>query len=85
VSSRHNAIQGDFGEAWLEVVASGCGLLRGRSTLDLEKTDLDLTYRSRQQTPSLAAVAEYLRASGWSLVDEDSRTSLWRPNRDFPE
>jgi hypothetical protein len=45
VPSRHNAVQGDFGEAWLEVVASGCGLLRGRSTLDLEKADLELTYR----------------------------------------
>jgi Domain of unknown function (DUF4365) len=44
VSSSHNAIQGDFGEAWLEVVASGCGLLRGRSTLDLEKADVELTY-----------------------------------------
>jgi hypothetical protein len=44
VSSGQNAIQGDFGEAWLEVVASGCGLLRGRSTLDLEKADLELTY-----------------------------------------
>ena len=28
----------------MEVVASGCGLLRGRSTLDLEKADLELTY-----------------------------------------
>ena len=44
MSSSHNAIQGDFGEAWLEVVASGCGLLRGRSTLDLEKADVELTY-----------------------------------------
>ena len=44
MSSGQNAIQGDFGEAWLEVVASGCGLLRGRSTLDLEKADLELTY-----------------------------------------
>lgn len=44
VSSNQNAIQGDFGEAWLEAVASGCGLLRGRSTLDLEKADVQLTY-----------------------------------------
>jgi hypothetical protein len=28
----------------LEAVASGCGLLRGRSTLDLEKADVQLTY-----------------------------------------
>ena len=47
MSSSHNAIQGDFGEAWLEVVASGCGLLRGRSTLDLEKADVELTYPGR--------------------------------------
>lgn len=44
MSSSNNAIQGDFGEAWLEVVASGCGLLRGRSSLDLEKADVELTY-----------------------------------------
>jgi hypothetical protein len=44
VSSDHNAIQGDFGEAWLEAVASGSGLLRGRSTLDLEKADVQITY-----------------------------------------
>jgi Domain of unknown function (DUF4365) len=31
----------------LEVVASGCGLLRSRSTLDLEKADLELTYRGQ--------------------------------------
>jgi hypothetical protein len=39
----------------------------------------------RQQAPSLASLAEYLSASGWSLVDEDSRTSMWRPNRDLGE
>jgi hypothetical protein len=44
VPSGHNAIQGDFGEAWLEAVATGCGLLRSRSTLDLEKADVQLTY-----------------------------------------
>jgi hypothetical protein len=46
VSSDHNAIQGDFGETWLEVVASGCGLLHGRpTTLDLDKADVQLTLR----------------------------------------
>jgi hypothetical protein len=29
--------------------------------------------------PSLAALGGYLRGSGWVLVDEDSRTSMWRP------
>ena len=43
------------------------------------------TNHDRQQAPSLAALTEYLSASGWSLVDEDSRTSMWRPNRDFNE
>jgi hypothetical protein len=28
---------------------------------------------------SLAALGGYLRGSGWALVDEDSRTSMWRP------
>src|SRR5262245_2705911 len=44
VPSDQNAIQGDFGEAWLEVVAAGCGLLHGRpATLDLQKADVQLT------------------------------------------
>lgn len=41
-----NALQGDFGEAWLEAVASGCGILHGRpATLDLQKADVQLTLR----------------------------------------
>ncbi|MFC5946381.1 MULTISPECIES: DUF4365 domain-containing protein [Actinomycetes] len=41
-----NALQGDFGEAWLEVVAAGCGLLHGRpATLDLQKADVQLFHR----------------------------------------
>jgi hypothetical protein len=44
VPARDNALQGDFGEAWLEAVAAGCGLLHGRpSTVDLEKADVELT------------------------------------------
>ena len=39
-----NALQGDFGEAWLEAVAAGCRLLHGRpSTLDLDKADVEVT------------------------------------------
>jgi Domain of unknown function (DUF4365) len=38
-----NSLQGDFGEAWLEAVAAGCGLLHGPSTtLDRQKTDVHL-------------------------------------------
>jgi hypothetical protein len=41
-----NPLQGDFGEAWLEVVAAGCGLLHGRpATLDLQKADVQLFFR----------------------------------------
>ncbi|MDP9848695.1 DUF4365 domain-containing protein [Streptosporangium lutulentum] len=41
-----NTLQGDFGEAWLEVVAAGCGLLHGRpATLDLQKADVQLFSR----------------------------------------
>jgi hypothetical protein len=41
-------LQGDFGEAWLEAVAAGCGFLHGRpSSLDLEKADVQLTLRGR--------------------------------------
>lgn len=44
-----NAFQGDFGEAWLEVVAAGCGLLHGRpATLDLQKADVQLTLQGPQ-------------------------------------
>jgi hypothetical protein len=41
-----NTLAGDFGEAWLEAVAAGCGLLHGRpTTLDLEKADVELVLR----------------------------------------
>lgn len=41
-----NALQGDFGEAWLEAVAAGCGLSHGRpDTLDLDKADVQLMLR----------------------------------------
>ncbi|WP_084262909.1 DUF4365 domain-containing protein [Actinomadura formosensis] len=40
-----NTFQGDFGEAWIEAVAAGCGLLRGRpTTVDLQKADVQLVY-----------------------------------------
>ena len=39
-----NQLQGDFGEAWVEAVAAGAGVLHGRpTTLDLEKADVELT------------------------------------------
>ncbi|MFD8562048.1 DUF4365 domain-containing protein [Streptosporangium canum] len=45
-----NALQGDFGEAWLEVVAAGCGLLHGRpASLDLQKADVQLFLRGVEQ------------------------------------
>jgi hypothetical protein len=31
--------------------------------------------------PDLRTVADYLRLAGWSLEDEDGRTTLWRPAR----
>ena len=44
VPAADNALQGDFGEAWLEAVAAGCRLLHGRpSTLDLDKADVEVT------------------------------------------
>jgi hypothetical protein len=40
-----NVLQGDFGEAWLEAVAAGCGILHGRpASLDLQKSDIQLTF-----------------------------------------
>lgn len=39
-------LRGDFGEAWLEVTAAGCGIDHGRpSTTDLKKADVQLTLR----------------------------------------
>lgn len=41
-----NTLAGDFGEAWLEAVAAGSGLVHGRpATLDLEKADVELVLR----------------------------------------
>jgi hypothetical protein len=43
-SGLSNALQGDFGEMWLEAVAAGCGLLHGRpDRTDLDKADVQLT------------------------------------------
>jgi hypothetical protein len=43
-----NSLQGDYGEAWLRVVAASCGLLHGRpTTLDLEKADVELVQRGQ--------------------------------------
>jgi hypothetical protein len=39
----------------------------------------------RPQPPSLRTLTEYLNSSGWTLIDEDSRTSMWRPARKLPE
>ena len=39
----------------------------------------------RHLAPCLTVLTEYLSASGWSLVNQDSRTSMWRPNRDLSE
>ncbi|MEV4747649.1 DUF4365 domain-containing protein [Streptosporangium sp. NPDC049248] len=45
-----NALQGDFGEAWIEVIAAGCGFLHGRpTTLDLQKADVQLFHRGVEQ------------------------------------
>lgn len=41
-----NALQGDFGESWLEAVAAGCGFSHGRpDVLDLDKADVQLMLR----------------------------------------
>ncbi|GAA3243044.1 DUF4365 domain-containing protein [Actinocorallia longicatena] len=43
-TQEQNLLQGDFGEAWVEAVAAGCGILHGRpTTLDLQKADILLT------------------------------------------
>lgn len=42
----NSVMKGDFGEAWLGVVAAGHRLLHGRpTTLDLERADVEVVYR----------------------------------------
>lgn len=44
--ARERQEQGDFGEAWLHVIAAGSNLLHGTpTTLDLEKADVELVLR----------------------------------------
>jgi hypothetical protein len=47
-------------------------------------TESDLNDDGVMAVPRLSAVAEYLRLAGWTLEDQDARTSLWRavPSRD---
>jgi hypothetical protein len=42
-------------------------------------TSRELSDDGGMVVPSLRAVADYLRVAGWSLEDQDQRTSLWRP------
>jgi len=42
-------------------------------------TSTELSDDGGMVVPSLRAVADYLRVAGWSLEDQDQRTSLWRP------
>lgn len=39
----------------------------------------------RLHPPSLTALSDYLIGSGWSLVDEDTRTAIWQPARPIKE
>ena len=41
-------------------------------------TDSHLSDDDIMTVPGLRAVASYLQAAGWSLEDQDARTSLWR-------
>jgi hypothetical protein len=34
------------------------------------------------RSPALSALLNYLRASGWTMEDQDQRTSMWRPAQD---
>lgn len=45
-SADANAVQGDYGEQWLEIVAAAHGIDHGRvATTDLDKADVQLTVR----------------------------------------
>jgi hypothetical protein len=70
-----NLIQGDFGEAWLEVLAAGSGVLHGRpSTLDLEKADVELILQgefNNTYNPTLKAQVKTI-SEPFAEIDEVS-------------
>lgn len=69
-----NVLQGDFGEAWLEVLAAANGILHGRpTTLDLEKADIELILRGKiGQTYNPTVKAQVKTISSELTNDGDS-------------
>ena len=67
-----NSQQGDFGEAWLEVVAAGAGLLHSRgTTLDREKADVELVFPGKLGNSSYPTVKAQVKTTS-SLRDTAS-------------
>jgi hypothetical protein len=59
-----NSQQGDFGEAWLEVVAAGAGLLHCRgTTLDREKADVELVFPGKLGNASYPTVKAQVKTT----------------------
>lgn len=71
-SDEENAIQGDFGEAWLEVVAAAQGLGHNRGdTLDFDKADVILTLREEVGGTYHPSVKVQVKTTIDARADED--------------
>jgi len=70
---RASLLQGDFGEAWLHVVAAGAEMLHGESsTVDLDKADVEVTWHGEHQGTYSPTVKVQVKTSGHlRLVDDD--------------
>lgn len=67
-----NALSGDFGETWLQVVASGCGMLHGRpTTLDFEKADVELVLREEVENTTYPSVKAQVKTTLDLRVDDE--------------
>jgi hypothetical protein len=69
-----NALQGEFGETWLQAVAAGVGLSHGKpDTLDLDKADVQLTLREDVPGSYFPTVKVQVKTTrSLSRINEDS-------------
>jgi hypothetical protein len=67
-----NALQGDYGECWLEAVAASDGILHGRpTTLDFEKADVELVLQEEVGDTTYPAVKAQVKTTHDFRVQDD--------------
>jgi hypothetical protein len=82
---RQNLLQGDFGESWLEVVASAAGLLHGRPyRLDLQKTDVQIANPGDDVTDETTVQVQVKTQVGFT-AHEDGTASFRLELADYEE